>query len=144
MEYEHYEYEEDTTQDAPWVEVPAETSPLAIDRSTLFPLTPNPVIQTGTAPSANVSETVVLSSLLQSIQQTQTQQMYMLRNLDARLARLEEPPRPVKPVPTPKTTQATNSFEAATWWAIWGLLMLILGGALAFVIALILFNARLA
>jgi hypothetical protein len=87
---------------------------------------------------SNVSEILVLGSLIQSVQTAQTQQMYVLRDIDSRLSRLEDSARYSAAAPPP----ANPSFERATWWAIWGLLMLILGGALAIVTLLILLNIQ--
>ncbi|MBI4670421.1 MAG: hypothetical protein HY741_01965 [Chloroflexi bacterium] len=142
MQYQDYDYA-NPTDEAPWTAPPAVSTPTdAENYSQLLPLTPNPLAPTNGQAPATAPETVMLNSLIQSVLQTQTQQMYLLRNLDARLARLEETPRLA--VHTQPQTQAFNagSFERATWWAIWGLLMLVLGGALAVVLLLILLNLQ--
>ncbi len=132
MNYQDFEYTE--TDSAPW------TAPTRSDAQ-LLPLTPNPLIPVNpntaqTNAGSAVSEMWFVGSMLQSMQRAQMQQMYLLRDLDTRLARLENPTRGANANTTP-------SFERATWWAIWGLLMLILGGALTVVIMLILMNLQL-
>lgn len=94
-----------------------------------------PVAPATQASLANNSPMIVLGSLIKSVQQTQKEQMYMLRDFDARLVRMENTMNPPQPIQVP-------SFERATWWAIWGLLMLILGGALTVLILLILMRAN--
>lgn len=81
--------------------------------------------------NTRTSDMLVIGSLIQSVQQTQQQQMYLLRELDARLVRMENSERDAAAARVP-------TFERTTWWAIWGLLMLILGGALTIMIVLIL------
>lgn len=91
-------------------------------------LTTTPV--TGVQTRAPTSEMVMLGSLLQSVQNTQQQQNYMLREMAARLARLEDNARVV--------VAPAASFERSSWWAIWGLLMLVMGAALAVILILLL------
>lgn len=81
--------------------------------------TPQPS-ETGLAPFA------LMARSMQNIFQAQ---MAMLRQFDARLNRLEQ-----------ARSQPFNSgqFYAQTWWALWGILMLILGSALVMVMVLIL------
>lgn len=87
--------------------------------------------------AATTSDMVVLGSLIQSLQQTQQRQMNVLRDLDERIGHLENAARPnIQP-------QQVPSFERTTWWAIWGLLMLILGGALAVLIVLIMMRVTI-
>jgi hypothetical protein len=52
----------------------------------------------------------------------------VLRDIDYRLSRLEE---------ASPTWTAMQSIEQTTWWVLWGILMLILGSALAVVLILI-------
>ncbi len=87
------------------------------------------------APAPASSELLMLGAMLQSVQSSQNQQMVLLRDFDRRINRLEAGARP-------RPQNSTPSFERATWWAIWGLLMLILGGALTVVIVLILLNIQ--
>jgi hypothetical protein len=72
--------------------------------------------------------------MLQSMQNAQHQQIYALRDLDNRLARLEDNRQPQTIV---------TSTDRATWWALWGLLMLVLGAALAVIILMILLQFQL-
>lgn len=134
MTYQENDYIE--TDSAPWTATPARTD------ARLYPLTPNPLITTTNASPVvpintqipTMSDMIMLGSILQSVQQTQRQQTYLLRDFDARLARVESNGHPAA-----AATAASNpSFERATWWAIWGILMLVLGSALAIVIVLIL------
>lgn len=127
MNYQSYDYETDTDA-APWTAAPTSAQMVAAPRNTqLMPAAP--------VTAANSSEMVVLGSMLQSVQQTQMQQIYMLREFDSRISRLEQAARP-NPAPQ------TPTYERATWWALWGLLMLVLGGALTVVIVLILLNIQ--
>lgn len=73
-------------------------------------------------------EYIVLGSMLQSMQSVQQQQLLVLRDMDVRVAKLETG---VNNQPQPA------SFERGTWWALWGLLMLIMGSALAIITILI-------
>ncbi len=125
MNYQTYDYETDSDA-APWMAGPSSTQMVGAPRNTLTTTTPQP---------ANSSEMVVLGSMLQSVQQTQMQQIYMLREFDSRIARLEQASRPNQAPQTP-------TYERATWWALWGLLMLVLGGALTVVLVLILMNIQ--
>ncbi len=131
MNYQDFDYGTDTDS-APWTAAPSTQMLSTRGDAQLLPLTPNPLVsQTSAAPAS--SEMLVLGSFLASMQRAQSQQTYVLRELDARLARLENNTRVNSPA-------QPASFERATWWAIWGLLMLILGGALTVVIVLILMN----
>lgn len=142
MQYRESEYVS-STDEAPWTAEPAPSgSMVARGDSQLMPLTPNPLAPTNGNVATPSAETVMLTALLQSVQQTQNQQMYLLRNLDARLARLEEAPRWALPAQPQVQVNNAGAFERATWWAIWGLLMLVLGGALAVVLLLILLNLQ--
>lgn len=131
MNYQEYDYE--TATDAPAWATPSDAK--------ILPLTPNPVIAVNSNPptayAANntptMSEMLVLGSMVHSIQQSQTQQLYLMRQMDTRLTQIENSARVNIVAPN-------NSFERATWWALWGLLMLILGGALTIVVMLILMN----
>ncbi len=129
MNYQDYDYATDTDA-APWPAAPASTQMVPAARNGQLAQPPGP-----TPAAPNMSEMLMLGSLIQSVQNAQTQQMYVMRDLDARLGRLEQNARP-------QAATATPSFERGTWWAIWGLLMLILGGALAVVIVLILLNIQ--
>ncbi len=131
MKYEDFDYATDADS-APWSAAPSPM--IARGDAQLYPLSPNPVVVNTTNPPS--SEMLVLGSMLQTMQRAQTQQMYILREMDSRLARLEHDARSA-----PRAQGA--AFERATWWAIWGLLMLILGGALVVVIMLILMNIEL-
>lgn len=130
MNYQEYE---ESTDAAPWVSTPSDKF-IATGDAQLLPLTPNPLVPSSTS-NANLSELVMLGSILQSVQRTQMQQTYLLREFDTRLTRIESG------IQTSAKNQA-QSFERATWWAIWGLLMLILGGALAVLTVLILLNLQ--
>jgi hypothetical protein len=143
MNYQSYDYETDNDA-APWtasavpaqpVSTPVWNNPATYNQMIAAP--PNAQLVPAPAPvlAANTSEVYVLGSMLQSVQQLQRQQLDALRDFDYRIGRLE---RAARPAPQP----VTPSFERATWWAIWGLLMLILGGALAVVIVLILLNIQ--
>jgi len=142
MQYRESEYVS-SADEAPWTAEPAPSdSMVARGDSRLMPLTANPLAPGNGNGSSPISETVMLTALIQSVQQTQTQQMYFLRNLDARLARLEETSRMMLPTPPQAQVNNAGAFERTTWWAIWGLLMLVLGGALAVVLLLILLNLQ--
>ncbi|MBI4671094.1 MAG: hypothetical protein HY741_05440 [Chloroflexi bacterium] len=67
--------------------------------------------------------------MARSMQNIFQMQMAMLRQLDVRLNRLEQ---------TRPPQFNTGEFYAQTWWALWGILMLILGAALVMVLTLIL------
>lgn len=133
MNYQDYDYgtEADPTS---WTPTPPLVSQAVSTRgdAQIYPLSPNPVV---TAPQPGMSEMMVLGSMLRSLQQNQNQQMLWIRDFDARINRIEVNTRPPAAVVTP-------SFERATWWALWGLLMLVLGGALTIVIMLILLNVQ--
>ncbi len=81
------------------------------------PLTPMPV-----------SETAALNSWLRSFQNVMQRQFVVLRDVDTRLTRLEV---------TNRIRETTPSFERSTWWALWGILMLLLGAALTVILVLI-------
>lgn len=124
MQYQDYDYatESDT---APWSAAPNTAS---------APLVSAPAQRSLPAqPAASSADVMALGNLIQSVQQTQVRQLYMMRDMDVRIARIEAP-LPAQPVYVQPT------YERATWWALWGLLMLILGGALSIVIMLILLN----
>ena len=87
------------------------------------------VVETAAQPS--MPELIALGTWAQSFTSLQQQQIAMLRDFDVRLAELEGL---VSARPT------STSTERATWWALWGLLMLILGGALTILILLIFFQ----
>ena len=125
MNYQSFDYET-RAEDGTWTPAPT-TQIVAAQPTGQLVATPSN--------SANSSEMLVLGSMLQSMQQTQMQQMYLMRDFDTRLGRLEQTARPNAPAASP-------SFERVTWWAIWGLLMLILGGTLTVVIILILMNVQ--
>lgn len=140
MQYDT-DYDTDADTDAaPWTATPSTNSGpmVAAPRRTNLVAEPASRQITVTTASPNYSEALAVGSMIQSIQQTQTQQMYLLREMDSRLARLEEPTR----YAPPQQVIVAPSYERATWWAIWGLLMLILGGALAVVILLIVLNIQ--
>lgn len=130
MQYPDYAYE--TGSDPT-----SETGTYANSDSQLLPLTANPLAP---APTANRQDALALAAALQSIQQTQLQQMYALRGMETRLAQLEQNAWAAR---GGQNSGASDSFERATWWALWGILMLILGGALMSVIMLILLNAQI-
>jgi hypothetical protein len=140
MEYQEYGYAT-RTDDGTWATAPTSSAPLTSTPSgQLMPLTPNPLMQVNPQSQSASPETLMIASFLQTVQQTQTQQMFLLRSLDARLARLET--RPVALEATNVRPISSASFERATWWALWGMLMVILGGALAIVLFLILINIQ--
>lgn len=133
MQYQEYDY--GTTTGEAWTDTSGAAMPN--NNAQLMPLTPNPLVR----PAAVISaEAAALGAMLQTVQQTQTQQMYLMRQLDTRLTHLEQMAR----TRSAQAQQAgsTLSFERATWWAIWGLLMLVLGGALAVVLILLLLNIQ--
>lgn len=125
MNYQSFDYDT-RAEDGTWTPAPVTTQMVAAPPNTQLVAAP-----TNTATSSDV---MVLGSMLQSMQQTQMQQMYLMRDFDSRIGRLEQAARPNPP--------AGASFERMTWWAIWGLLMLILGGTLTVVIILILMNVQ--
>lgn len=133
MNYQTYDYETPTDTTAPWMPTTGQSGQM------IAAPTNGQLVATPAAPivAANATDMATLGSMIQSVQQTQMQQVYLLREFDARVARLEQA---VSPYTSP--TNATASFERATWWAIWGLLMLILGGTLTIVIVLILMNIQ--
>ena len=135
MQYPDYDYET-RADNAPWATAPEHGTFTNYD-SQLMPLTPNPLT---TAPTANNTDAVTLATVLQSMQQTQLQQMYVLRGMETRLTQLEQSAMNAR---VAQSQAASDSFERTTWWALWGLLMLILGGALAVVAMLILLNAQI-
>lgn len=55
-------------------------------------------------------------------------QLQALRSLDMRISNLET---------LNERDEASYSFERSTWWALWGLLMLLLGGALIVILFLV-------
>lgn len=128
MSYQDYEYGADTDA-APWTVSPSPSTAQMVAAAR-----PIPAVAAAQA-APGMSEMMVLGSMIQSIQQTQARQMYFLRDFDTRLARLEANAHPPAQAPTP-------TYERTTWWAIWGLLMLILGGALTVVIVLIVLNVQ--
>lgn len=141
MQYSNYTYDYDTqADDAPWTAAPSDNASAGAQNfdAQIMPLTPNPL-----APAAiNAgAESFALSGVLQAMQQTQLQQMYVLRAMEMRLTRLEETMQNARAAQA--QAAPAESFERATWWALWGLLMLILGGALAVIIVLILLNAQI-
>ncbi len=77
---------------------------------------------------ATREELTVLNSWLQTLQNLTQRQLAILRDFDLRVTRLEELNRLRSPTP---------SVERATWWALWGILMLILGAALVVILFLI-------
>lgn len=135
MTFSTNDYTSDTDE-APWTAAPPASHMVAASRNgQVIPAHSHAPIIVSPSAGSNTQEMLMLGSMLQSVQQAQTQQTQLLRDFDARLARLENSAHPQAPAPTP-------SFERATWWAIWGLLMLILGGALTVVILLILLNVQ--
>ncbi len=64
----------------------------------------------------------------QSLRGVMQRQMQILREMDLRLSNLEDVNR---------EKSSSVSFERATWWALWGILMLILGAALVVILLLI-------
>jgi hypothetical protein len=90
--------------------------------------TPSQYIMVDTPPpQADLSPMNMMARSLQNVFQMQ---MTMLRELDTRMNRLEQA--------RPQSTPNAGQFYAQTWWALWGILMLILGSALVVVILLIL------
>lgn len=137
MNYQETDYTTETDT-APWTAPPAQSPTITTHRSAqLVPMQAPAPLAVNPPVASNVSEMFMLGSMLQSVQQAQTQQTYLLREFDARLSRLENNARP-----QPAFVAATPSFERATWWALWGLLMLVLGSALAVIIILILLNVQ--
>ena len=75
-----------------------------------------------------------METLGRSMQNMFQMQMRMLNDLDARMNRLEQPR-----VQQQRQPQGNpGEFYTQTWWALWGILMLILGSALVVVLMLIL------
>lgn len=137
MQYQDYDYGTDSDA-APWTASTTSTTvmaPAAPSQVMPHPTTAPITVSSPAAPSADM---MLIGSMLRSMQHTQMQQTYMLRDMDSRLSRLEDAPRYTQQpmvVPPP-------SFERGTWWALWGLLMLVLGGALAVVMILLLMNIQ--
>ena len=75
-----------------------------------------------------VSETAALNSWLRTFQNVMQRQFTILHDLDTRLTRLEV---------SNHVRETTPSFERTTWWALWGILMLLLGAALTVILVLI-------
>ncbi len=67
-----------------------------------------------------------LHTWVRSIQDMTQRQLAILRDFDIRLRNLEY-----------RNRAAEDSFARLTWWALWGILMLILGSALVVVLILI-------
>ncbi len=82
---------------------------------------------------ASHTQVTILNSWLHSLQNITQRQLVILRDLDYRLTRLEDANR---------ARETPPSLERATWWALWGLLMLVFGSALVVVLILI-FSALL-
>ena len=70
------------------------------------------------------TEWLTFAQWAQTMQALQQRQMQLLNEVDTRLARVER--------------GATWDTERVTWWMLWGILMLIMGGALTILIVLIL------
>jgi hypothetical protein len=80
-------------------------------------------------PAVSASNGVAaVGSRLRAQESWRRQQSAFLRDIDYRLAHLEE---------ANHAWAARQSVEQATWWALWGILMLILGSALAVIVILI-------
>lgn len=75
-----------------------------------------------------------MGMLGRSLQNVFQMQMGLLRDLDARMSRLEQTHYQPQPAASPE------KFYAQTWWALWGILMLIIGSALVVVVLLIFKN----
>lgn len=134
MQFLNYDYEP-RADEAPWTAAP-NTESADTFNSQLLPLTPNPLTP---AQTSNHTDAATLGTVLQALQQAQVQQLYLVRGMETRLARLEELAQNAR---SAQSQTAADSFERATWWALWGLLMLVLGGALAVVTVLILLNVQ--
>jgi hypothetical protein len=78
--------------------------------------------------SAASAEATALGALAHVLQNMMLQQTLMLRTFDLRLHRLET---------TRDRAPQAGSFERATWWMLWGILMLIVGAALTVILFLI-------
>jgi hypothetical protein len=140
MQYQDNEYGTETDA-APWTAAPAPAPAQLVSsprNGQMLAAQPRSPVVVQAPQSSNVSEVLVLGSLIQSVQSAQSQQMYLLRDMNARLARLEDSARQA----AVENPGQTSSVERATWWALWGVLMLILGGALAIVTLLILLNIQ--
>ncbi|SRR5581483_863939 len=138
MQYQDYDVttESETTT---WSATPASSQTRLVPASQNGQLVAAPATATRTItspPHTHLPDAAAIGNLIQSVQQTQAQQVYLLRDLDLRLARLEQGAQTAQVYVAP-------SFERATWWALWGLLMLILGGALAIITMLILLNIEI-
>jgi|GEM_PF-6988553 hypothetical protein len=84
------------------------------------------VVNTPPPPQATLTPFAIMARSMQNMFQMQ---MNMLRDLETRMTRVEQTRPP----------QANmGQFYAQTWWALWGILMLILGAALVMVLILIL------
>lgn len=86
------------------------------------------VVEPGVPPQQELTQFGMFTRSLENMFQMQ---MTMLREMDRRMNRLEQPQ------PTPRPARG-EQFYAQTWWALWGILMLILGAALVVVVVLIL------
>lgn len=83
--------------------------------------TPQPEQQSALSP---------MNFMARSMQNMIQMQMTMMREIDQRLNRLEQARPQAQPNP--------ERFYTQTWWALWGILMLILGSALVLVLVMIL------
>lgn len=137
MQYSNYDYDA-RADEAPWTSAPGMTDGDSFN-SQMMPLTANPVTA---GPAATGAEALALGSVLQTMQQTQLQQMYVLRSMDVRLTRLEQTAQYARAAQA-QAAHSSESFERTTWWALWGLLMLVLGGALAIITVLIMLNVQI-
>ncbi len=87
------------------------------------------VTYTYPAPVPAVQQTdLVEPQWSRTLRRVTDRQLQILRDLDMRVSNLEA---------QDEAAAQTPSFERATWWALWGLLMLILGAALVVIILLI-------
>ncbi len=73
-------------------------------------------------------EIAEVNSWIRALQNTAARQLSLLREMDIRIGNLEQRDR---------MASSYTSFEKATWWALWGILMLILGAALVVVLLII-------
>ncbi len=117
-----------STQEQPAVEQPAEQTevyepPRGLERVTYTYAPPTQPVQ------QVVSTELVEPQWSRTLRRVTERQMQILRNLDLRLANLES---------ADERAAENPSFERATWWALWGILMLILGAALVVILLLIL------
>lgn len=93
------------------------------------PGTTAPKVYTGPAPLVTNSHGLAgLSSRMQAQEDWSRQQTLLLQDIGDRLTNLEEG--------THIWTSAM-SLEQSTWWALWGVLMLVLGSALAVLVILV-------